>query len=56
MRANDFSARYATNFKASANGAITFEIGADDGFRFFINGKTILTPGPESPGTFLPTH
>ena len=42
LRANDFSARYVTDFKAPANGAITFELEADDGLRFIINGKTII--------------
>jgi beta-glucosidase len=42
LRANNFSARYATDFKAPANGAITFELEADDGLRFIVNGKTII--------------
>lgn len=49
LKANDFSARYATNYKASANGAITFEIGADDGFRFIVNGKTVLNSWNRKP-------
>lgn len=42
IRANNFSARYTTNFKAIDNGSITFELEADDGYRFFINGKEVL--------------
>jgi beta-glucosidase len=42
LRANDFSARYTANYKASDKRAITFELEADDGFRFIINGKTIF--------------
>ena len=42
IRANNFSARYTTNFTAQNNGSITFELDADDGYRFLVNGKTIL--------------
>jgi beta-glucosidase len=42
LRANDFSARYTANYKASENKSITFELEADDGFRFILNGKTIF--------------
>jgi len=42
IKANHFSARYTTNFKADENGSITFEIRADDGYRFFIDGKQVL--------------
>ena len=42
IKANDFSARYTTNFKASEDGAITFELTADDGYRFIVNGKEVL--------------
>ena len=42
IRANNFSARYTTNFTANTNGSITFELDADDGYRFIINGKTVL--------------
>ncbi|TKB95723.1 glycoside hydrolase family 3 C-terminal domain-containing protein [Pedobacter cryophilus] len=42
IRANNFSARYTTNFTAQVDGSITFELEADDGYRFIINGKTIL--------------
>ncbi|WP_238387713.1 glycoside hydrolase family 3 C-terminal domain-containing protein [Pararcticibacter amylolyticus] len=39
VRANNFSARYTTGFKAEATGSLTFELEADDGYRFFVNGK-----------------
>jgi beta-glucosidase len=42
LRANNFSARYTTNFKAQTNSSLTFELDADDGYRFTINGKQIL--------------
>jgi len=42
IKANHFSARYTTNFKADENGSITFEIAADDGYRFLIDGKEII--------------
>lgn len=42
LKANDFSARYSTDFKALDNEPITFELDADDGARFSINGKTIF--------------
>ncbi len=42
VRAFNFSARYTSNFKANSNGEITFEIGGDDGYRFFINDKEVL--------------
>ncbi|HPG10637.1 MAG TPA: glycoside hydrolase family 3 C-terminal domain-containing protein [Chitinophagaceae bacterium] len=40
--ANNFSARYTTNFSSGKNGTITFEVEADDGYRFFINGKEVI--------------
>jgi beta-glucosidase len=42
LRANDFSARYVTDYKAASDGAITFELEADDGVRFSINGKIVF--------------
>ena len=42
IKANNFSARYTTNFKAAENGSITFELTADDGYRFLVNGKEEL--------------
>jgi beta-glucosidase len=42
IKANNFSARYTTNFTAAENGSITFELTADDGYRFIVNGKEEL--------------
>ncbi|GAA3741648.1 glycoside hydrolase family 3 C-terminal domain-containing protein [Flavobacterium ginsengisoli] len=42
IKANHFSARYTTNFKADENGSITFEIRADDGYRFIVDGKEVI--------------
>ena len=42
IKANNFSARYTTNFTATENGSITFELTADDGYRFLVNGKEEL--------------
>ncbi|MEO6231693.1 MAG: glycoside hydrolase family 3 C-terminal domain-containing protein [Ferruginibacter sp.] len=42
IRANNFSARYTTNFTAAKNGDITFEIEADDGYRILVDGKEVL--------------
>lgn len=42
IRGNNFSARYSANFKATKDGSITFELNADDGYRFLVNGKEVL--------------
>lgn len=42
IRANNISARYTTNFKADTSGALTFELEADDGFRFMVNGRVVI--------------
>ncbi|KAF2515686.1 glycoside hydrolase family 3 C-terminal domain-containing protein [Flavobacterium foetidum] len=42
IKANHFSARYKTNFKAEENGSVTFEVAADDGYRFSIDGKEVI--------------
>ncbi|MBK7870293.1 MAG: glycoside hydrolase family 3 C-terminal domain-containing protein [Saprospiraceae bacterium] len=42
IKANNFSARYSTNFKADKDGFITFEIEADDGYRFLVNDQEVL--------------
>ncbi len=42
IKANNFSARYTTNFTAAENGTMTFELTADDGYRFIVNGKEVL--------------
>jgi beta-glucosidase len=35
IKANNFSVRYSSNYTASKDGFITFEVEADDGYRFF---------------------
>lgn len=42
MRANNFSAKYSSDFTAIQDGYITFEVEADDGYRFLINDTEIL--------------
>lgn len=42
IKANHFSARYTTNYTADKDGSITFEISADDGYRFLIDGKEVI--------------
>ncbi len=42
LRANDFSIRYSTNFKASANEILSFEVEADDGYRFIVNDSIVI--------------
>ena len=42
IKANHFSARYTTNFTADQDGSVTFELKADDGYRFIINGKEVV--------------
>ncbi|KRD12386.1 glycoside hydrolase family 3 [Flavobacterium sp. Root901] len=42
IKANHFSARYTTNYTADKDGSITFEINADDGYRFLIDGKEVI--------------
>jgi beta-glucosidase len=42
LKANNFSARYSADFKAATSGDITFEVNADDGYRFLIDGKEVL--------------
>ncbi|MBP4136786.1 beta-glucosidase [Flavobacterium geliluteum] len=42
IKANHFSARYSTNFTAESDGSITFELSADDGYRFLIDGKEVI--------------
>jgi len=41
IRANNFSARYTTDFKAAISGDLTFELEADDGYRFLVNGSVV---------------
>lgn len=42
LRANDFSIRYSTNFKAPANEILSFEVEADDGYRFIVNDSIVI--------------
>lgn len=42
MTATNFSARYTTNFTANADGAVTFEVEADDGYKLIINGTAVI--------------
>ena len=42
LRANNFSARYTTNFTAGKTGDINFELEGDDGYRFLIDGKEVV--------------
>lgn len=42
LNAINFSARYTTDFIATDNGEINFEVEADDGYRFLIDGKEVL--------------
>lgn len=42
LKAYDFSVRYTTDFKAATTGSITFELEADDGYRFFVDGKEVV--------------
>ena len=42
IKANNFSARYTTSYAAVKDGDISFEIDADDGYRFFINDKEVI--------------
>ncbi|WP_431210039.1 glycoside hydrolase family 3 C-terminal domain-containing protein [Puia sp. P3] len=42
LKAYDFSARYTTDFTAPESGPVSFELDADDGYRFLIDGKEVL--------------
>ncbi|MDF2191265.1 beta-glucosidase [Paraflavitalea sp. CAU 1676] len=42
LKAYDFSARYSTDFKALETGEITFELNADDGYRFLVDGREVI--------------
>ena len=42
IRAYDFSARWTTDFRAKTSGDITFELDADDGYRFLVDGKEVI--------------
>lgn len=42
MKAYHFSARYSTDFTADKTGDISFELNADDGYRFLVDGKEVI--------------
>lgn len=42
LKGYHFSARYSTEYKAATTGAITFELDADDGYRFLVDGKEVI--------------
>jgi beta-glucosidase len=42
LKAYNFSARFTTDFTAANTGEITFELEADDGYRFLVDGKEQL--------------
>jgi beta-glucosidase len=42
LKGYNFSARYSTDFTASATGEINFELDADDGYRFLVDGKEVI--------------
>lgn len=43
LKAKNFSVRYSTDFTAASNGEITFEVNGDDGYRFLIDGKEVIS-------------
>lgn len=42
IKANNFSVKYSTTFKATKDGDINFEIEADDGYRFMVNDQEVI--------------
>jgi beta-glucosidase len=42
IKAYNFSVRWTTDFVAAATGDITFELEADDGYRFLVDGKVVV--------------
>jgi beta-glucosidase len=42
IMATNFSARYTTNYAATADGSITFEVDGDDGYKLNINGRDVI--------------
>jgi beta-glucosidase len=42
LKGYNFSARYSTDFIAKKTGDITFELDADDGYRFLVDGKEVV--------------
>ena len=42
IKANNFSVRYTSNYTALKDGYISFEVEADDGYRFIVNGRPVI--------------
>lgn len=42
IKANNFSVRYSTDYTSAKDGFISFEIEADDGYRFFVNDSAVI--------------
>jgi len=42
LKAYNFSVRYTTDFTPAISGDITFELDADDGYRFLVDGKEVI--------------
>lgn len=42
IRANNFSARYTTNYTADKDGSISLEVEADDGYRLLVDDKEVM--------------
>jgi beta-glucosidase len=42
LKAYNFSVRYTTDFTATTTGDLTFELDADDGYRFLVDGKEVI--------------
>ncbi|MBO9561263.1 MAG: glycoside hydrolase family 3 C-terminal domain-containing protein [Niastella sp.] len=42
LKGYNFSIRYSTDFKPTVTGDITFELDADDGYRFLVDGKEMI--------------
>jgi len=40
--ATNFSARYTSNYTATTDGSITFEVDGDDGYKLIVNGKDVI--------------
>lgn len=42
LKGYNFSIRYTTDFKPTTTGDITFELDADDGYRFLVDGREVI--------------
>ncbi|GGH72838.1 beta-glucosidase [Filimonas zeae] len=42
LKGYHFSARYTTEFTANTTGSMSFELDADDGYRFLVDGKEVI--------------